>query len=113
MSSSQHSLPQSANHRNEMIMAQMYGLEMLRHRNGCWASTDKKLGQVERRYPLNAHVKAMFGIGPEFHEPMDDDIPINEDRLHTGSDVDSNSDTEEVDPAQVGDEVDGRDAMED
>lgn len=68
-------------------MARMYGLEILRHQNGCLASTDVQLGDVERRYPLNAHAKALLGIGLEFHEPVDDDIPTDEDRQRTGSDV--------------------------
>uniref|UniRef100_M1E0J2 Uncharacterized protein n=1 Tax=Solanum tuberosum TaxID=4113 RepID=M1E0J2_SOLTU len=102
-----------SHHRDELIMANMYGLEMLHHQNGCRVSTEEQLGQVERKYPLNAHAKALLGIGPEFHEHVDDDIPTNEDRLRTGSNVDSDSDTEEVDHAQVGDEAEGRDAMED
>uniref|UniRef100_M1DMR7 Uncharacterized protein n=1 Tax=Solanum tuberosum TaxID=4113 RepID=M1DMR7_SOLTU len=99
--------------RDELIMARMYGLEMLRHQNGCRASTVEQLGKVERRYPLNMHAKALLGISPEFHEHADDDISIDEDRLRTCSDVDSDSDTEEVDPAQAGDEVEGGDTMED
>ncbi|KAG5599840.1 hypothetical protein H5410_031210 [Solanum commersonii] len=63
--------------RDELIMARIYGLEMLRHQNGCWASTDAQLGDIERRYPLNAHAKALLGIGPKFLEPDDDDIPTN------------------------------------
>jgi len=69
--------------RDELIMARMYGLEMLRHQNGWQASTDEQLGDIERRYPLNAHVKALLGIGPAFHEPVDDDIPTDKERLHT------------------------------
>uniref|UniRef100_M1DJ29 Uncharacterized protein n=1 Tax=Solanum tuberosum TaxID=4113 RepID=M1DJ29_SOLTU len=75
--------------RDELIMAKMYGLEILRHQNCCLASTDKQLGDVERRYPLNAHTKALIGIGPEFHKPVDDDIPIIEERFRTNSDVES------------------------
>ncbi|KAH0672406.1 hypothetical protein KY290_024647 [Solanum tuberosum] len=80
--------------RDELIMARMYGLEMLHHQNGCLASTDMQLGDVERRYPLNAHAKALLGISPEFCEPVDNDIPTNEERLHTSSDVESDSDEE-------------------
>ncbi|KAG5591738.1 hypothetical protein H5410_042252 [Solanum commersonii] len=97
---------------DELIMARVYGLEMLRHQNGCRASTDTQLGDVERHYPLNAHAKALLGIGPEFREPIDDDIPIDEERLRTSSNVVSDSD-EEVDPAQAGDEAEEGDAMED
>ncbi|KAG5605137.1 hypothetical protein H5410_026629 [Solanum commersonii] len=65
--------------RDELIMARMYGLEILCHQNGCLASTNMQLGDVERRYPLNAHAKALLGIGPEFHEPVDNDISTNEE----------------------------------
>ncbi|KAG5580099.1 hypothetical protein H5410_050726 [Solanum commersonii] len=90
--------------RDELIMARIYGLEMLRHQNGCLASTDIQLGYIERPYPLNAHTKALLVICPEFREPVDGDIPTNEDCLHTSSNVESES-TEEVYLTQVKDEV--------
>uniref|UniRef100_M1D9Y7 Uncharacterized protein n=1 Tax=Solanum tuberosum TaxID=4113 RepID=M1D9Y7_SOLTU len=98
--------------RDELIMARMYGLEMLRYQNCCLVSTDLQLGEVERRYPLNDHTKALLGIGSEFHESVDNDIPIDKERLRTSSDVESDSD-DEVDHAQAGDEADGGDAIED
>uniref|UniRef100_M1DSX8 Uncharacterized protein n=1 Tax=Solanum tuberosum TaxID=4113 RepID=M1DSX8_SOLTU len=98
--------------RDELIMARMYGLEMLHHQNGYLASTDMQLGDIERHYPLNAHAKALLVIGPEFRESIDNDIPTDEERLRTSSDVEFNSD-EEVDPAQAGDKAEGGDAMED
>uniref|UniRef100_M1DXZ7 Uncharacterized protein n=1 Tax=Solanum tuberosum TaxID=4113 RepID=M1DXZ7_SOLTU len=66
--------------RDELIMARIYGLEMLRHQNGCRASTDMHLGDVERRYPLNDYAKALLGIGPEFRESVDNDILTDEER---------------------------------
>ena len=51
---------------------------MLRHQNDCWASTDVQLGEVEKCYPLNDHTKALLGIGPEFRESIDNDIPTDE-----------------------------------
>uniref|UniRef100_M1DJT1 Putative plant transposon protein domain-containing protein n=1 Tax=Solanum tuberosum TaxID=4113 RepID=M1DJT1_SOLTU len=48
--------------RDELIMERMYGLEMLRHQNGCHASTDMQLGDVERHYPLNDHARALLGM---------------------------------------------------
>ncbi|KAG5630183.1 hypothetical protein H5410_001900 [Solanum commersonii] len=96
--------------RDKLIMARMYGLEMLCHQNGGRVSTDLRLGEVERRYHLNDHAKALLGIGPEFCEPIDNDILTNEERLWTSSDVDSDSE-EEIDPAHAGDEADGGDAM--
>ncbi|KAG5577241.1 hypothetical protein H5410_057375 [Solanum commersonii] len=99
-------------HRDELIMARMYGLEMLRHQNGCWASTDVQLGEVKKCYPLNDHAKALVGIGPEFREPIDNDISTDGEHVRTSSDVESDSE-EEIDPAQAGDEADGGDATED
>ncbi|KAG5576268.1 hypothetical protein H5410_056402 [Solanum commersonii] len=84
--------------RDELIMTRMYGLEMLRHHNGCLASTDMQLGDVERCCPLNDHAKALLGIGPAFREPIDNVILTDEERLQTSSNVESDSD-EEVDPA--------------
>uniref|UniRef100_M1DBX8 Uncharacterized protein n=1 Tax=Solanum tuberosum TaxID=4113 RepID=M1DBX8_SOLTU len=98
--------------RNELIMVSMYGLEMLRHQNCCHASTDMQLGEVAMCYPLNDHAKALLGICPAFCEPVDNDIPTDEEHARTSSDVDSNSE-EEIDPAQAGDETEGGDAMED
>ncbi|KAG5595499.1 hypothetical protein H5410_036731 [Solanum commersonii] len=84
--------------RDELIMARMYGLEMLGHQNGYFASTDMQLGDVEKCYPLNAQEKALLGINPEFRVTVDDDILTDEDLLRTCSYVDSDSD-EVVDPA--------------
>ncbi|KAG5568431.1 hypothetical protein H5410_064554 [Solanum commersonii] len=80
----------------DLIMAHMYELEMLRHQNKCLASIEERLGEVERRYPLNVLTKVFLGISLEFHELMDNDVPTDEERMRTGSDVDSDSDTEEV-----------------
>uniref|UniRef100_M1DJM6 Uncharacterized protein n=1 Tax=Solanum tuberosum TaxID=4113 RepID=M1DJM6_SOLTU len=98
--------------RDELIMARMYGLEMLFHQNGWQASTDMHLGEVERHYPLNGHAKALLGIGPEFREPVNNDIPTDEENVLTSSDVESDSD-EEVDLDQAGDEAVGGDEIED
>ncbi|KAG5630314.1 hypothetical protein H5410_002031 [Solanum commersonii] len=98
--------------RNELIMVRMYNLEMLRHQNGCHASTDIQLGKVERRYLLNNYARALLGIDLAFREPVDNDIPTDEEHVRTGSDVDSDSE-EEIDPAQADDAVDEGDAMED
>ncbi|KAG5585359.1 hypothetical protein H5410_045793 [Solanum commersonii] len=85
---------------------------MLHHQNGCLVSTDMQLGEVERRYPLNDHAKALLGIDLEFREPVDNDILTDEERLRTNSYVDFGS-KEEIDPTQANDEANGGDAMED
>ncbi|KAG5594670.1 hypothetical protein H5410_035902 [Solanum commersonii] len=58
------------------------------------------------------HAKALLDIGLAFHELVDDDIPIDKERLCTSSDVESDS-YEKVDPAKAGDEVEWGDAKED
>ncbi|KAG5605960.1 hypothetical protein H5410_027452 [Solanum commersonii] len=65
------------------------------------ASTDMHLGEVERRYPLNGHAKALLGIGPKFRESVNNDIPTDEENVRTSSDVESDLD-EEVDLDQAG-----------
>ncbi|KAG5571633.1 hypothetical protein H5410_061399 [Solanum commersonii] len=84
----------------------MYGLELLRHQNGCHTSTDIQLGDVARRYPLNDHARALLGIGPKFWELIENDISTDEENMRSGSNVDSDSE-EEIDPAQADAEVDG------
>uniref|UniRef100_M1DVD1 Uncharacterized protein n=1 Tax=Solanum tuberosum TaxID=4113 RepID=M1DVD1_SOLTU len=79
--------------RDELIMARMYGLEMLRHKTGGRSSTDLE-------------------IDPEFRELTENDIQTDEENLRTGTNVDSDAE-EEMDPAQSGDEADGGNAMED
>uniref|UniRef100_M1DTB3 Uncharacterized protein n=1 Tax=Solanum tuberosum TaxID=4113 RepID=M1DTB3_SOLTU len=74
--------------------------------------TRDKLGEVARLYPLNDHGKTLLGIGPEFRESVDNDIPTDEENVLTSSDVESDSE-EEVDPDQAGDEAVGGDMMED
>uniref|UniRef100_M1DJS4 Uncharacterized protein n=1 Tax=Solanum tuberosum TaxID=4113 RepID=M1DJS4_SOLTU len=98
--------------RDELIMAMMYGLEMLRHKTGGRPSTDLEIGEVNMRYLLNDHAKALLGIGPEFREPTENDIPTDEENLHTSSDVESDS-NEEINPIQAEAEADGGDIMDD
>ncbi|KAH0644648.1 hypothetical protein KY284_032532 [Solanum tuberosum] len=50
-----------------------------------------------------AYGGALLGIGLEFHEPLDDVIPTDEERLCTSFDAEFDSD-DKVDPAQAGDD---------
>lgn len=88
-------------HRDELIQAWMFGLEILRHRTGGHPSTTEELAEVEAQYPLNDHVHALLVLGPQFVELVEDDIP---------SDLDANkSDMEDNDE----DEDDEMPALED
>ncbi|KAK4723484.1 hypothetical protein R3W88_026263 [Solanum pinnatisectum] len=104
--------PTARHMRDELIMARMYGLEMLRHKTGGRPSTDLELGEVHKRYLLNDHAKALLVLSLEFWKPIENDIPTDEENLRTGSDMVSDSE-EEIDPVQAGDEADGGDVMED
>jgi len=98
--------------RDELIMARMYGLEMLRHKTSGQPSTNLEIWEVNRRYLLNNNAKALLGIGPEFRKPTENDIPTDKENLRTGSDMESDSD-EEIDPIQAEAEADGDVMMED
>uniref|UniRef100_M1DHE4 Uncharacterized protein n=1 Tax=Solanum tuberosum TaxID=4113 RepID=M1DHE4_SOLTU len=70
------------------------------------------LMEVNMRYLLKDHAKALLDIGPEFRKPTENDIPTDEENLRTGSDVEFNS-NEEIDPIQAEAEADGGDIIED
>ncbi|KAG5619932.1 hypothetical protein H5410_005150 [Solanum commersonii] len=84
------------NKRDDLIMAHIYGLEMLCHKNGCRVSTEEQLSDIEQRYPLNEHAKAVLGLGPEFLEPIWDDVPTDEDKMRTISVIESDFEEEEA-----------------
>lgn len=74
--------------RYEFIMARMYGLEMLRHNTSGQPSNVVEVREINILYPLNAHIGALFGIGPEFRDTTEDDIPTDKENLHIGLYVD-------------------------
>ncbi|TMW86980.1 hypothetical protein EJD97_020613 [Solanum chilense] len=86
----------------------MYILEMLRHSASGRPLNWSELHEFNRRYLLNVHAEALLGIGPMFVEPFGNDVPTNEDKLRTSSDVDSDS-KDEIEPLPVEDD----DVMED
>ncbi|KAG5632625.1 hypothetical protein H5410_004342 [Solanum commersonii] len=68
---------------------------------------------MDHMYPLNMHARTVLGIEPTFIDPVDDDVPIDEDNLQTNSDVDTVFDTKDVDPLQAVEEAKGEDAIDD
>lgn len=66
------------NRRDKLTMDKMYGLEMVVHDTGGQPSTDLEIGDVNRQYPLNNHVKALLRIGTMFWDPIENYIPIYE-----------------------------------
>ncbi|XP_049378221.1 uncharacterized protein LOC125843011 [Solanum stenotomum] len=59
-----------------------------------------QLGDVERRYPLNDHARALLDIGHKFRESIKNDISTDEENMRTSSYVDYDSE-DEIDPAQI------------
>ncbi|KAG5611464.1 hypothetical protein H5410_022745 [Solanum commersonii] len=68
------------NRRDDLITERMFGLEMLRHKNGCHASTEEQLDEIAYRYPLNEHAESLLGLEPAFLEPIWDDVRTDEDK---------------------------------
>ncbi|KAG5605047.1 hypothetical protein H5410_026539 [Solanum commersonii] len=85
------------NSRDDMIMARLFGLEMLRPRNGCRASSQVQLDKNAMKYPLNEHAEALLGLGPAFLEPVWDDVLTDEDKWQTMSDSESDFEADEDD----------------
>lgn len=68
---------------------------MLRHRIGGRSSTPEKRAEVEAQYPLNDHARALLGLGPQFVEPIDDDIPSDPDANKSDTEDDEEEDDDE------------------
>ncbi|KAF3631413.1 hypothetical protein FXO37_27975 [Capsicum annuum] len=65
--------------------------------NGGRVLTDVELRQLYYDYPLNEHARAMCGVGVNFEEPLDEDVPIDDDHQLLDSDVEDNSNDEDSD----------------
>ncbi|XP_016577508.2 uncharacterized protein LOC107875339 isoform X2 [Capsicum annuum] len=75
--------------RNDEITARMYGLTMLQLKIGGRPATEQEIRAVELDYPLGPHARTMLRIGPDFDEPLDDDVPTEEERRMGYSDDES------------------------
>lgn len=56
--------------------------------------------------------RSYAGIGGEFYDPTEDDIPTDEDKLRTGLDVNTDNEDDTENPLSLED-VEGYAAMED
>lgn len=57
--------------------------------------------------PLGHHARTLLRIGPEFANPVDDDVPTDEERQWQDSDIKSNDDEQSKDgDVDSDDEVD-------
>lgn len=59
--------------------------------------TAAELRQFDYDYPLNENTRAMCGVGVNFEEPLDDDVPIDDDHWLLESDMEDNFDDEDSD----------------
>lgn len=88
-------------HRDELIMAHMYGLEILIHRTEGRPSTEAKLRQAKVQYSLNDHVNVVLGIGPHFFEPVKDYVTTDPKHTRETSDLDEDDDPAEEPPLHI------------
>ncbi|KAF3681343.1 hypothetical protein FXO38_01764 [Capsicum annuum] len=69
------------------ISSRIFGLQMLHLRIWGIFKTHEELHDVELYYPLCRHARTLLWIEPEFVEPMDNDVPTDEERRYQDSDV--------------------------
>lgn len=50
--------------------------------------TEVELKKLEDDYPLSKHARILYCIGPDFQEPLDDHVLMNEDERRVDSEVD-------------------------
>lgn len=62
------------------ITDRTFGLRILFLLIGASPSTREKIWWVEVEYPLNSYVRKLLKVGPDFMDPVDGDVSINEDR---------------------------------
>lgn len=83
--------------RNDEIAIHMYGLLMLQLIVGSRPVTREQIHGVKLDYSLDHYARTLLWIGPNFVEPVDDDIPTDEERQIRNLDIESGKD-EVVDP---------------
>lgn len=86
---------------DEMITATMYGLQMLSLQTGSRSATQAELDEVERRYSLNEHARALLGFSPQYFEPLDDVVPTDVEHQRVGSDVESEEEVAKGEPLTI------------
>lgn len=56
---------------------------------------------MEVQYPVNDHARAMLGLGPQFVEPVNNDIPSNPDANKSYTEDDEPEDDEAEDDDKI------------
>ncbi|KAF3620990.1 hypothetical protein FXO38_32040 [Capsicum annuum] len=71
-------------------------------------ATLEELHAVELDYPPSHHARTLLRIGPDYVEPIDNDVPTDEEHKYRDSDMESNKEEESDDNAadNDGDDVD-------
>ncbi|PHU17445.1 hypothetical protein BC332_13140 [Capsicum chinense] len=95
--------------RTDEVLDRLYGLMMMMSKTKGRSATLEELYVVEFDYPLGHHARTMLRIGPNFVEPIDDDIPTDEEHRYRDSDVESDEEDQSDDNGadDDGDNVDG------
>lgn len=78
--------------RDESFFHHLYGRTRFTMMNEGRVPTDAELRRLDYDYPLNKHARAMCRVGVNFEEPLDDDVPIDDDHRLLDSDMEDNSD---------------------
>ena len=75
--------------RTDKVLGRMYGLMMILSMMRSRPATPEELHVVELDYPLGHYTKNMLRIQPDFVEPVDDNIPTDEEHRYRDSDIES------------------------
>lgn len=65
--------------------------------NDGWVPNAEQMHQLDYDYLLNEHTWAMYRVGPAFQEPVDDNMPTDEDRRLLDSAIEAKSSKDDSD----------------
>lgn len=88
--------------RDESFFRHLYGMTRFTMMSGGRIPTAEELQQLDHDYPMNRHAREMCGVGVYFEEPLDDDVPTDDDRRLPDSDAEENSDDDSYDDSNEG-----------
>ncbi|XP_016542316.2 uncharacterized protein LOC107842802 [Capsicum annuum] len=94
------------------ITSKIYGLQMLQLRVGGRPATNEETYVVELDYPLGHYARILLRIAMEFVEPIDDDVPTDEERQSRDSDIEL-EDNEQPDVGDTDKDADDDDPNDD
>ncbi|PHT34449.1 hypothetical protein CQW23_26249 [Capsicum baccatum] len=88
--------------RDESFFRHLYGMTRFTMMSGGRIPTAEELQQLDHDYPMNRHAWEICGVGVYFEEPLDDDVPTDDDRRLPDSDDEETSDDDSYDDSDEG-----------